>query len=221
MDRITPSAPNPPSTPKQKTSASVAHITPNSQGASGHRDDEVPQTAKYIDPFVTEDLKNLRSVSFEDFLEYIFLLPKSAIDELLEEVDQDFNDAFDEAFKEYQTAFQERGTHERSLYVPLAKLMNTAAILVDSDKMKVFYVQDRSMIVGADVEKSPDLCAVWAQTLKLETYSDMIRHLNENSWRLGSGNQGLRVFWGVLVLFLEIKHKNGNFIGLRARGDFS
>lgn len=221
MDCITPSAPNAPITPKQKTSASVAHVTPNSQGASSHRDDEVPQVAKHTDPFITEDLTNLRSVSFEDFLDHILLLPKSAIDELLDGVDQDFNDAFDEAFKEYETAFQDRGTHERSLYVPLAKLMNTAAMLADSEKRKVFYVQDHSMIVGADVEKSPDLCAVWAKTLKLETYSDMIGYLNENSWRLGSGDQGLKVFWGVLVLFLEIKHKNGNFIGLRARGDFS
>lgn len=220
MDPTTSSAPNPPSTPKQKTSVSVAHRTPNSQGASGHQDDEVPQLAKYVDPFVTEDLKNLRSVSFEDFLEYILLLPQSAIDELLEKVDLDFNTAFDDAFKDYQTAFQELGTHERSLYVPLAKLMNTAAMLVGPDQRKVFYVQDRSMVVGADVEKSPDLCAVWAKTLKLETYSEMVRYLNENSWRLGSGDKALKVFWGVLALFLEIKHKNGTFIGLRARGDF-
>lgn len=174
---------HPPTTPKNKNNViSVANVTPQSGNASSHGGDQVTQKAENIDVFVTEDLKNQRTISFQQFLDLILALPGENIDPLLEDVSskfKGFDEAFEAAFAEYAKAFGKRHTHERCLYVPLAKLMNTATMVVGPELRKVFYVQDQSMVVGAIIEKSPDLCAIWANMLELESddYLALISYL--------------------------------------------
>lgn len=210
----------PPTTPKKKYNVfSILDITSQSANTSSHGEDQVPPNAPNLDQFVTEDLKNWCLIPFQDFLELILFLPKDSIDSVLQEVSAtvpQFDKVFQQAFDDYATVFGNQGTHEQTLYVPLAKLMSTATMIVKPDLRKVFYVQDCLMVVGS-IKKSPDLCVIWAKILQLksETYTALITYMEKYQWQLGSSNsKKLKVFWGGLAAYLEIKHHQGLLIGL-------
>jgi hypothetical protein len=184
--------------------------TPYSAHASSHATDEVLRIAPEVDRWLTEDLVNRHELGWPKFLDLIMYLPDKQLNELLDDAKlvPEFNEKFDEAFDEYIKVVKEQGL-ELLLYGPLSKLMNIPRKLnrnVSQEDEKVFYVQDPKRIKGSPLAKSPDLGVLYSTLFGAQDAEEYLReHRSEVA---------VTIFWGLMLYFLEVKHRNGRFIGL-------
>ncbi|KAJ3989392.1 hypothetical protein F5890DRAFT_1486074 [Lentinula detonsa] len=73
----------------------------------------------------------------------------------------------------------------------------------------MFYVQDPRPVLGSLLERKPDLGGIYTQLLELAENKNLSTYLSKKKI--------VGVFWGLLLFFVEVKHRNGNFVGLNAR----
>jgi hypothetical protein len=196
--------------PVANTNPPDPNSTPYSANASSHATDEVRKVASKVDTWLTEDLVNRHELDWHTFLDLILFLPKDQLDQLLDDtkLTTEFVKKFDEAFDEYIKVVKAQGL-EILLYDPLSKLMNVPRELsrnISCEDNKVFYVQDPKRIKGSPLDKSPDLGVLYSSLFGEKDLEDYPRER-----RL---EVAMNVFWGLLLYFLEVKHKNGKFIGL-------
>ncbi|KAJ3862980.1 protein kinase [Lentinula novae-zelandiae] len=214
-----------PQTPKMKQAHSppVVESTPMSQKCTSHAEDEVPQRASVVNKFLEDDIGDGVVFSLDDFATLILELPvdwKVKKDIALQLDSQAVKDAF-EAYLSVAIGVAEaegkkrKGAagHETQLYRPLANLLN---VLKDSDgegrlgsdiDEKIFYVQDPRPVLGSRIERKPDLGGIYIQLLKLTEGEELSDYLEKKKKVVG-------VFWGLLLYFVEVKHRKGNFIGM-------
>ncbi|KAJ4471214.1 protein kinase [Lentinula lateritia] len=218
-----------PQTPKMKQAHSppVVESTPMSQKCTSHAEDEVPQRASVVNKFLEDDIGDGVVFSLDDFATLILELPvdwKVKKDIALQLDSQAVKDAF-EAYLSVAIGVAEaegkkrKGAagHETQLYRPLANLLN---VLKDSDgeegrlgsdiDEKIFYVQDPRPVLGSRIERKPDLGGIYLQLLELTEGEELSDYLEKNKKIVG-------VFWGLLLYFVEVKHRKGNFIGMSIR----
>ncbi|KAJ3795723.1 protein kinase, partial [Lentinula aff. detonsa] len=121
-------------------------------------------------------------------------------------------DAFEAYLKVAEGVPTGQGKRERVLYQPLPNLLNTlrnGTGLVDNGiDEKLFYVQDPRPVLGSLLARKPDLGGIYTQLLQLAENRNLSTYLAKKKI--------VGVFWGLLLFFVEIKHRNGNFIGLSA-----
>lgn len=210
LERTASNRPESPTTTKINTNPPDANNTPYSAHASSHAADEVPKIASKVDKWLTEDLVNRRVFDCQTFLDLLMDLPKDKLNQLLDatKLAPEFIKKFDETFYEYIKVVKGQGL-ELPLYVPLSKLMNVPRKInrnVSSDEEKVFYVQDPKRIKGSPLVKSPDLGILYSSLFGETELEDYLReHKSEVA---------TNIFWGLLLYFLEVKHRDGKFIGL-------
>ncbi|KAJ3892940.1 protein kinase [Lentinula edodes] len=218
-----------PQTPKMKQAHGppVVESTPMSQKCTSHAEDEVPQRASVVNKFLEDDIGDGVVFSLDDFATLILELPvdwKVKEDIALQLDSQAVKDAF-EAYLSVAIGVAEaegkkrKGAagHETQLYRPLANLLN---VLKDSDgeegrlgsdiDEKIFYVQDPRPVLGSRIERKPDLGGIYLQLLELTEDEELSDYLEKNKKIVG-------VFWGLLLYFVEVKHRKGNFIGMSIR----
>ncbi|KAJ3883177.1 protein kinase [Lentinula edodes] len=215
-----------PQTPKMKQANGppVVESTPMSQKCTSHAEDEVPQRASVVNKFLEDDIGDGVVFSLDDFATLILELPvdwKVKEDIALQLDIQAVKDAF-EAYLSVAIGVAEaegkkrKGAagHETQLYRPLANLLN---VLKDSDgeegrverdiDEKIFYVQDPRPVLGSRIERKPDLGGIYLQLLELSEDEGLSDYLEKKKKIVG-------VFWGLLLYFVEVKHRKGNFIGM-------
>ncbi|KAJ3914822.1 protein kinase [Lentinula edodes] len=215
-----------PQTPKikQANGPPVVEGTPMSQKCTSHAEDEVPQRASVVNKFLEDDIGDGVVFSLDDFATLILELPvdwKVKEDIALQLDSQAVKDAF-EAYLSVAIGVAEaegkkrKGAagHETQLYRPLANLLN---VLKDSDgeegrlgrdiDEKIFYVQDPRPVLGSRIERKPDLGGIYLQLLELTEDEGLSDYLEKKKKIVG-------VFWGLLLYFVEVKHRKGNFIGM-------
>ncbi|KAJ3892936.1 protein kinase [Lentinula edodes] len=215
-----------PQTPKMKQANGppVVEGTPMSQKCTSHAEDEVPQRASVVNKFLEDDIGDGVVFSLDDFATLILELPvdwKVKEDIALQLDSQAVKDAF-EAYLSVAIGVAEaegkkrKGAagHETQLYRPLANLLN---VLKDSDgeegrlgsdiDEKIFYVQDPRPVLGSRIERKPDLGGIYLQLLELTEDEELSDYLEKKKKIVG-------VFWGLLLYFVEVKHRKGNFIGM-------
>ncbi|KAJ3928147.1 MAG: protein kinase [Lentinula lateritia] len=214
-----------PQTPKTKQANGppVVESTPTSKKYASHAEDEVPQRASVVNKFLEDDIGDSVVLSLDDFATLILELPVDwkVKEEIALQLD---SDAVKDAFEAYLSVAigvaeaegkKRKGAagHETQLYRPLANLLN---VLKDSDgegrlgsdiDEKIFYVQDPRPVLGSRIERKPDLGGIYIQLLKLTEGEELSDYLEENKKIVG-------VFWGLLLYFVEVKHRKGNFIGM-------
>ncbi|KAF8826606.1 hypothetical protein HHX47_DHR5000366 [Lentinula edodes] len=218
-----------PQTPKMKQANGppVVEGTPMSQKCTSHAEDEVPQRASVVNKFLEDDIGDGVVFSLDDFATLILELPgdwKVKEDIALQLDSQAVKDAF-EAYLSVAIGMAEaegqkrKGAagHETQLYRPLANLLN---VLKDSDgeeghlgrdiDEKIFYVQDPRPVLGSRIERKPDLGGIYLQLLELTEDEGLSDYLEKKKKIVG-------VFWGLLLYFVEVKHRKGNFIGMSIR----
>ncbi|KAJ3862982.1 protein kinase [Lentinula novae-zelandiae] len=218
-----------PQTPKTKQANGppVVESTPMSQKCTSHAEDEVPQRASVVNKFLEDDIGDGVVFSLDDFATLILELPVDwkVKENIALQLD---SDAVKDAFEAYLSVAigvaeaegkKRKGAagHETQLYRPLANLLN---VLKDSDgeegrlewdiDEKIFYVQDPRPVLGSRIERKPDLGGIYIQLLKLAEGEELSDYLEENKKIVG-------VFWGLLLYFVEVKHRKGNFIGMSIR----
>ncbi|KAJ3808911.1 hypothetical protein F5876DRAFT_78260 [Lentinula aff. lateritia] len=198
-----------------------------SQKCTTHAEDEVPQRASVVNKFLEDDIGDGVVFSLDDFATLILELPvdwKVKGDIALQLDSKVVTDAF-EAYLSVAIGVAEaegkkrKGAagHETQLYRPLANLLN---VLKDSDgeegslgrdiDEKIFYVQDPRPVLGSRIERKPDLGGIYIQLLELTEDQELSDYLEKNKKIVG-------VFWGLLLYFVEVKHRKGNFIGMSIR----
>ncbi|KAJ3992811.1 protein kinase [Lentinula boryana] len=201
------------------------HLRAKKYGA--HAKDEVPQRASVLNKFLEDDVKDRVIHTLNDFATAILDLPCNW------EVKENFDlppesKAVKHAFEAYLKGAEgapqgkgkkgKRAAHERELYRPLANLLNilnngTGLVENDVDE-KMFYVQDPRPVLGLLLERKPDLVGIYTQLLNLVENERFSAYLTKKNI--------VGVFWGLLLFFVEVKHRNGNFIGASVRkGVFS
>ncbi|KAJ4471209.1 protein kinase [Lentinula lateritia] len=218
-----------PQTPKTKQANGppVVESTPTSKKYASHAEDEVPQRASVVNKFLEDDIGDSVVLSLDDFATLILELPVDwkVKEEIALQLD---SDAVKDAFEAYLSVAigvaeaegkKRKGAagHETQLYRPLANLLN---VLKDSDgeegrlgidiNEKIFYVQDPRPVLGSRIERKPDLGGIYIQLLKLTEGEELSDYLEKNKKIVG-------VFWGLLLYFVEVKHRKGNFIGMSIR----
>ncbi|KAJ3741294.1 protein kinase [Lentinula detonsa] len=210
--------PDIPKTPAQKQRTygpPVVTSTPQSNTYGAHAKDEVPQRASVLNRFLEDDVNDRVVLTLNDFATVILDLPSDW------EVKENFDlspeskavkDAFEAYLKVAEGVPTGQGKRERVLYQPLANLLNTlrnGTGLVDNGiDEKLFYVQDPRPVLGSLLARKPDLGGIYAQLLQLAENRNLSTYLAKKKI--------VGVFWGLLLFFVEIKHRNGNFIGLSA-----
>ncbi|KAF8826602.1 hypothetical protein HHX47_DHR5000074 [Lentinula edodes] len=223
--------PNPaplPQTPKTKQANGppVVESTPTSKKYASHAEDEVPQRASVVNKFLEDDIGDSVVLSLDDFATLILELPVDW--KVKEEIELQLDsDAVKDAFEAYLSVAigvaeaegkKRKGAagHETQLYRPLANLLN---VLKDSDEEgrfgsdideKIFYVQDPRPVLGSRIERKPDLGGIYIQLLNLSEDQELSNYLEKKKKIVG-------VFWGLLLYFVEVKHRKGNFIGMSIR----
>ncbi|KAJ3804471.1 hypothetical protein F5876DRAFT_70609, partial [Lentinula aff. lateritia] len=217
-----------PQTPKMKQAHSppVVESTPMSQKCTSHAEDEVPQRASVVNKFLEDDIGDGVVFSLDDFATLILELPVDwkVKENIALQLD---SDAVKDAFEAYLSVAigvaeaegkKRKGAagHETQLYRPLANLLN---VLKDSDgeegrlgrdiDEKIFYVQDPRPVLGSRIERKPDLGGIYLQLLDLTEVQELSDYLEKKKI--------VGVFWGLLLYFVEVKHRKGNFIGMSIR----
>ncbi|KAJ3851450.1 protein kinase [Lentinula lateritia] len=218
-----------PQTPKMKQTNGppVVESTPMSQKCTSHAEDEVPQRASVVNKFLEDDIGDGVVFSLDDFATLILELPVDwkVKENIALQLD---SDAVKDAFEAYLSVAigvaevegkKRKGAagHETQLYRPLANLLNVLKELDgeegrlerDIDE-KIFYVQDPRPVLGSRIERKPDLGGIYIQLLKLTEDEGLSDYLEKNKKVVG-------VFWGLLLYFVEVKHRKGNFIGMSIR----
>ncbi|KAJ4471217.1 protein kinase [Lentinula lateritia] len=215
-----------PQTPKTKQTNGppVVESTPMSQKCTSHAEDEVPQRASVMNKFLEDDIGDGVVFSLDDFATLILELPVDwkVKEDIGLQVD---SDAVKDAFEAYLSVAigvaeaegkKRKGAagHETQLYRPLANLLNVLKDLdVEEGRLgsdideKIFYVQDPRPVLGSRIERKPDLGGIYIQLLKLTEGEELSEYLEKNKKIVG-------VFWGLLLYFVEVKHRKGNFIGM-------
>ncbi|KAJ3897795.1 protein kinase [Lentinula edodes] len=217
-----------PQTPKTKQANGppVVESTPTSKKYASHAEDEVPQRASVVNKFLEDDIGDSVVLSLDDFATLILELPVDwkVKEEIALQLD---SDAVKDAFEAYLSVAigvaeaegkKRKGAagHETQLYRPLANLLN---VLKDSDgegrlgsdiDEKIFYVQDPRPVLGSRIERKPDLGGIYIQLLNLSEDQELSNYLEKKKKIVG-------VFWGLLLYFVEVKHRKGNFIGMSIR----
>ncbi|KAJ3741413.1 protein kinase [Lentinula detonsa] len=216
---------NMPQTPGKKMTdgPEVVQSTPQSRNCCTHAQDEVPQNADVLNKFLDEDIQDKVVFTLDEFATIILGLPPKC------DVEEEFSlepesEAVKDAFEAYlrvaigvsEVEGQKRtgaATHEKKLYQPLANLLNilrngTDCAGKEIDE-KIFFVQDPRPVLGSLLERKPDLGAIYTQLLKLTENQQLSKYLAKKKI--------VGVFWGLLLFFVEVKHRKGNFIGLNAR----
>ncbi|KAJ4001201.1 protein kinase [Lentinula boryana] len=215
---------NMPQTPSKKMTdgPEVVQSTPQSRKCCTHAQDQVPQNADVLNKFLEEDIHDKVVFTLDEFATIILGLPSKC------DVEEEFNlepesEAVKDAFEAYlrvaigvsEVEGQKRtgaATHEKKLYQPLANLLNilrdgTGCAGKEIDE-KIFYVQDPRPVLGSLLERKPDLGAIYTQLLKLTENQKLSEYLAKKKI--------VGVFWGLLLFFVEVKHRKGNFVGLNA-----
>ncbi|KAJ3988145.1 protein kinase [Lentinula detonsa] len=210
--------PDIPKTPAQKQRTygpPVVMSTPQSNTYGAHAKDEVPQRASVLNRFLEDDVNERVVLTLNDFATVILDLPSDW------EVEENFDlspeskavkDAFEAYLKVAEGVPTGQGKRERVLYQPLANLLNTlrngTGLVDNSIDEKLFYVQDPRPVLGSLLARKPDLGGIYIQLLQLAENRNLSTYLAKKKI--------VGVFWGLLLFFVEIKHRNGNFIGLSA-----
>ncbi|KAJ3988149.1 protein kinase [Lentinula detonsa] len=212
--------PDLPKTPAQKQrryGPPIVTSTPQSNTYGAHAKDEVPQRASVLNRFLEDDVNDRVVLTLNDFATVILDLPSDW--EVRENFDlspesKAVKDAFEAYLKVAEAVPTGQGKRERVLYQPLANLLNTlrnGTGLVDNNMdEKMFYVQDPRPVLGALLARKPDLGGIYTQLLELAENRNLSTYLAQKKI--------VGVFWGLLLFFVEIKHRNGNFIGLSKGG---
>ncbi|KAJ3898191.1 protein kinase [Lentinula edodes] len=215
-----------PQTPKTKQANGppVVESTPTSKKYTSHAEDEVPQRASVVNKFLEDDIGDSVVLSLDDFATLILELPVDwkVKEEIALQLDSDAVKAAFEAYLSVAIGVAEaEGTkrkgaagHETQLYRPLANLLNVLKDLdgeegrlgKDTDQ-KIFYVQDPRPVLGSPIERKPDLGGIYIQLLNLSEDQELSNYLEKKKKIVG-------VFWGLLLYFVEVKHRKGNFIGM-------
>ncbi|KAJ3986209.1 protein kinase [Lentinula detonsa] len=218
-------------TPKKKKTdgPDVVQSTPQSNRYCAHAQDEVAQIADVLNKFLEDDVSNRVVFSLNEFATIILgLPPRCDVQEefSLEPESEAVKDAFEAYLKVAIGVADGEGnkrtgaaTHEKELYQPLANLLNTlrdgtGCAGKDIDE-KILYVQDPRPVLGSLLERKPDLGAIYTQLLGLAENVKLSEYLSKKKIT--------GVFWGLLLFFVEVKHRKGNFVGLNkeARGSSS
>ncbi|KAJ3744745.1 protein kinase [Lentinula detonsa] len=201
----------------------VVESTPQGNKYGAHAKDEVPQRASVLNKFLEDDVDDRVVLTLNDFATVILDLPTNW------EVKENFDlppesKAVKDAFEAYlkvaegaPTGKDQKGkraaTHERELYRPLANLLNAlrngTGLVDDGLDEKMFYVQDPRPVLGSLLERKPDLGGIYTQLLELAENKNLSTYLSKKKI--------VGVFWGLLLFFVEVKDRNGNFVGLNAR----
>ncbi|KAJ3789647.1 protein kinase [Lentinula aff. detonsa] len=209
-------------TPKRKKTdgPDVVQSTPQSNRYCAHAQDEVAQIADVLNKFLEDDVSDRVVFSLDEFATIILgLPPRCDVQEefSLEPESEAVKDAFEAYLKVAIGVAEGEGnkrtgaaTHEKELYQPLANLLNTlrdgtGCAGKDIDE-KILYVQDPRPVLGSLLERKPDLGAIYTQLLGLAENVKLSEYLSKKKIT--------GVFWGLLLFFVEVKHRKGNFVGL-------
>ncbi|KAE9384080.1 hypothetical protein BT96DRAFT_842818 [Gymnopus androsaceus JB14] len=187
----------------------IINSTPAAKHAGSHAEDKVSQTVSVVNEFLEDDLAQRKVLSMEEFATIILNLPEDwkvkPAGKLGKEVEE-----FNKTFGAYLAEIQKPG-HERRLYEPLARLLNSVPrpknSKVASEDEKVFYVQDPRTVLGSLIKRRPDLGAVYLQLLNLSKREDLAEWLEKHEVE--------GVFWGLLLYFVEVKDDNGHCLAER------
>ncbi|KAJ3800289.1 protein kinase [Lentinula aff. detonsa] len=213
-------------TPKRKKTdgPDVVQSTPQSNRYCAHAQDEVAQIADVLNKFLEDDVSDRVVFSLDEFATIILgLPPRCDVQEefSLEPESEAVKDAFEAYLKVAIGVAEGEGnkrtgaaTHEKELYQPLANLLNTlrdgtGCAGKDIDE-KILYVQDPRPVLGSLLERKPDLGAIYTQLLGLAENVKLSEYLSKKKIT--------GVFWGLLLFFVEVKHRKGNFVGLNKEG---
>ncbi|KAJ3762920.1 protein kinase [Lentinula raphanica] len=202
--------------PKKSTHGpKVVDSTPQSKRAATHARDEVPQVIEEVNKFLEDDVSDKVVLTLDEFATIILGLdPKCGIEEKFTLGPE--SEAVKDAFQAYlKLAIGEadgdkkrrkgRANDEKELYQPLVDLLNLFTCAGEDIDERIFYVQDPRPVLGSLLERKPDLGVIYAQLLDLAENESLSECLAENDIK--------GVFWGILLFFVEVKHKKGNFIG--------
>ncbi|KAJ3723259.1 protein kinase [Lentinula raphanica] len=207
--------------PKKSTHGpKVVDSTPQSKRAATHARDEVPQVIEEVNKFLEDDVSDKVVLTLDEFATIILGLdPKCGIEENFTLNPE--SEAVKDAFQDYlRLAIGEadgvgkrrkgRAKDEKELYQPLVNLLNIFSCAEEDIDERIFYVQDPRPVLGSLLERKPDLGVIYAQLLDLAENESLSERLAETDIK--------GVFWGILLFFVEVKHKKGNFIGLPSGG---
>ncbi|KAJ3977301.1 protein kinase [Lentinula raphanica] len=202
--------------PKKSTHGpKVVDSTPQSKRAATHARDEVPQVIEEVNKFLEDDVSDKVVLTLDEFATIILGLdPKCGIEENFTLNPE--SEAVKDAFQDYlRLAIGEadgvgkrrkgRAKDEKELYQPLVNLLNIFSCAEEDIDERIFYVQDPRPVLGSLLERKPDLGVIYAQLLDLAENESLSERLAETDIK--------GVFWGILLFFVEVKHKKGNFIG--------
>ncbi|KAJ4478111.1 protein kinase [Lentinula aciculospora] len=201
----------------------VVESTPASKKFCAHAEDIVAQRASVVNKFLEDDINDRVVFSLNEFATLILDLPPDW------EVEQEFrllpeSRAVKEAFEAYLKLADGEGqkrngmaSREKELYQPLVNLLNAlrdGSGCVGKDiNEKMFYVQDPRPVLGSLIQRKPDLGGIYNRLLKLTKNKKLSEYLAKKKVK--------GVFWGLLLFFVEVKHRKGNFVGLNTHKEAS
>ncbi|KAJ4478136.1 protein kinase [Lentinula aciculospora] len=217
--------PQTPCTPNknQTHGPTVVKSTPASKRFCAHAEDIVAQRASVVNKFLEDDINDRIVFSLNEFATLILDLPPDW------EVEQEFrllpeSRVVKEAFEAYLKLADGEGekrngmaTREKELYQPLVNLLNAlrdglGCVGKDINE-KMFYVQDPRPVLGSLIQRKPDLGGIYNRLLKLTKNKKLSEYLAKKKVK--------GVFWGLLLFFVEVKHRKGNFVGLNTHKEAS
>ncbi|KAE9382865.1 hypothetical protein BT96DRAFT_930133 [Gymnopus androsaceus JB14] len=194
---------------KQAYGPTIVNSTPSAKHAGSHAEDRVSQTVSVVNEFLEDDLAQRKVLSMEEFATIILSLPEDWKVKPSGKLGKEAKE-FNNAFEAYLAEVQKTG-HERRLYEPLVRLLNSVphpkGSNVAIDDKKAFYVQDPCPLLGSLIKRRPDLGAIYLQLLNLSKREDLAEWLEKH--------QVKGVFWGLLLYFVEVKDEKGHCLAER------
>jgi hypothetical protein len=171
--------------------------TPHSQGSSSHYSYHSQNHQSDYKPYLKEDLKHQRTITFDEFLNDVLHLAPDWIDRNASRISDIVHT---KRYGNMLSKYREPVTHETSRYPPFIILANHILDQLDHnpDSNICFCRNDPVIVGGSCAERKPDVVGVRNQSLEVSERSS-VDNLMKN------GPDGACFWWTELLLYFEFK----------------
>jgi hypothetical protein len=185
-----------PSTPPKPLSLTI-HSTPHSQGSSSHYSYHSQNLQDHYKPYLKEDLKHKRTITFDEFLNDVLHL---AADWIERNASQIWGIVDTKPFLDMISRYCEPMAHETHRYSPFIVLANYVVDKVahNSESNLSFCRNDPIYVKGSSGQRKPDVVGVSWRSLQVADRSSV-----DNLMKEGPNEQPF--WWTELLSYLEFK----------------
>lgn len=191
--------------PPTKPSSLTIHSTPHSQGSGSHYSYHSQNLQDHYKPYLKEDLKHKRTITFDEFLNETLHLPTDWIKRNESQISCIVNA---KSFSDKVSTYCEPVSHETHRYPPFIILTNFIVNMLahNSEFNLSFCRNDPIYVRGSSGQRKPDVVSVCWRSLRVAERSSV-----DN---LMKGPNKQPFWWTELLSYLEFKLNRHDLSGL-------